>query len=77
MTKKKAEIRMKISVIETDDGNQLEVSVDLDGTNHEVMDIAEIAQHAQVMGEVGVERVLLHILNEEKPVEMNFNGLVQ
>lgn len=77
MTKRKAEIRLTISVIETDNGDRLDVAIELEGTNHEVMDIAEVAQHAQIMGEVGVDKVLRYILNEDKPMDMNPTGLIQ
>ncbi|MCA1012801.1 hypothetical protein [Halobacillus halophilus] len=61
--------------MDTKDGKQLSVVVELEGTNHQVMDIAEVAQYAEVIGEAGVEKVLLHILNEEeKAVEMNIEG---
>ena len=56
---------MRVSVVETKDGKELSVTIDLDGTNHEVMNIAEMAQSAEIMGEVGVDVLLKHILNDK------------
>ncbi|MCC2248876.1 hypothetical protein JUJ52_02745 [Virgibacillus sp. AGTR] len=71
MTKKKAEIIFRISVVDKEGGEDLKISVDLKGTNNEVMEIAEIAQNLDIIGEAGVENILVNILNEEKPLLSN------
>lgn len=74
MVKKIAEVALRISVIETENGKELSVIVEREGTNHEVMNLCEAAQFAELIGEAGVEKVLLAILNdEEDAVEMQMN----
>ncbi|PAE87807.1 hypothetical protein [Shouchella clausii] len=70
MAKNKAEITLKISVVEAEKGKEpsLSVTIGLEGTNHEVMNIAEIAQNMEILGEVGVENILLYILKKEGDV---------
>lgn len=70
MAKNKAEITLKISVVEAEKAKEpsLSVTIGLEGTNHEVMNIAEIAQNMEILGEVGVENILLYILKKEGDV---------
>lgn len=67
MRKQKAEIKLTISLKE-DSVEGIQVSVDLDGSDHEIMEIAEIAQRIQLVGEACMERILVEVLNEDPRV---------
>lgn len=66
MTKKRPKITIHMYLENDNLNDELMTIVEVAGTNHEVMDIAEVAQDAEILGEGGVEQVLLHILGEKK-----------
>lgn len=76
MVNKKTEIRLKITVSETGDGKGLTASVELDGTAHDIMDLAEIAQRLNIVGETGMDQILRGVLNEDPIGEMTTDGPV-
>ncbi|MCR6108657.1 hypothetical protein HXA34_20390 [Salipaludibacillus agaradhaerens] len=74
MEKKIAGVTLRVCVIETEKGKELSVKVECEGTNHDIMDVCEFAQHAEIIGESGVEKVVLSILNEDDGVENYINN---
>lgn len=74
MPKKVAEITLRVYVDDKEDGKHLCTAVEVKGTDHEVMDIAELAQNIGLFGEAGVEQVLLNILNEKKSITIDKDG---
>lgn len=68
MKTNKSKITLKISVVSDKKGeNAMEVVVELDGTNHDVMDLADIAQRSGILGETGMDYILRRVLNEPGP----------
>lgn len=67
MQKKKTTITVTISVVGDKSEGDVNVIVELDGGSHAVMDLAEIAQSAGVLGETGMDYVLRRVLNEPGP----------
>lgn len=74
MPKKVAEITLRVYMDDKGDGKHLCTAVEVKGTNHEVMDIAEIAQNIGLFGEAGVDQVLRNILNEKSPTYLDTDG---
>lgn len=64
MAKKDAEITLRVFIVEKDGKQTLSTVVDVKGIDRDVMDVAELAQNSGLIGEYGVEHVLLHILNK-------------
>ncbi|WP_205601839.1 hypothetical protein [Gracilibacillus thailandensis] len=76
--KNNTEITLKISIVpKTRAEGDLNVAIELEGNDHDVMTVAEIAQNTKVLGEAGVEHILLKVLNEEKPLHIDFDGPIQ
>lgn len=67
MKTNKSRITIKISLVCEDVKNAVDVVVDLDGSTHDVMDLADIAQRTGVLGETGMDYILRKVLNEPGP----------
>ncbi|MGX1195755.1 hypothetical protein [Metabacillus sp. SLBN-84] len=62
---KKAKITIKIFASEEENGEKIRAVFELDGSDHDIMDLAEIAQSTGVIGEFGMDKLLRHVLNED------------
>lgn len=67
MKTSKSKITIKFSVVSDDVKNTMDVMVELDGTPHDIMDLADIAQRTGVIGETGMDYILRRVLNEPGP----------
>lgn len=67
MNTNKSKITIKLSIVSDEDKDAMCVVVELQGTSHNVMDLAEIAQRTGVLGETGMDYILRRVLNEPGP----------
>lgn len=70
MKTNKSKITIKFSVASddvTEDVDVMDVVVELDGSSNEVMELADVAQRAGLIGETGMDYILRRVLNEPGP----------
>jgi predicted type IV restriction endonuclease len=67
MKTNKSKITIKLSIVSDESKNAVGVVVELNGTSHDVMDLADIAQRTGLIGETGMDYILRRVLNEPGP----------